>query len=574
LSLALPGYAAPDAEYGKLSKTYTLYPDGSQEFRCSMELTLFTHTAMNRTYGESFIVYNPRYQELKIHASYTKQKDGTIIQTPENALVEVLPRQAANAPAYTHLKEMVVVHTGLELGATIYLDYSVVSKAGYLPALDVSEIIEQSSPVREYTLTLVSPENKPLSFNLVNSTAKAIVSTANGMKQAVWKLRNVPAAPKAPQVTVDAGGLRQLTASSYASIADALSRIKEQLNLSDNAEVEALSETLTNGKDTDAEKIGAILDYVINRLGNSRLTLQEAGYRIRPAGEVIRTAYGTVAEKVNLLAALLNVAGIKAEVAASFYHNNDLNSCGLSAIDELFVIATCGGKNWFLTPLQPSLCQTGWLAGYRQVRSVSGQGEEIAIAAPPAYLNYAYEITIGQGKSESRATATVADAFLPYTGAYVARLTAGGKEAEETKGEGHSLFTYTLSGEAKEKDGYILFRLPDSPIGFSHTPYDSYNTVRKEPLLLSRKADERYRYTIHIPDDFELCTPEGERVVNQSAGSVAFSVRQREGVVEVSRTLTLHRQLIAPSEYAGFRRLAAEWADPNALSLLFKRKNK
>lgn len=28
---------------------------------------------------------------------------------------------------------MVVVHTGLELGATIYLDYSVVTRPGYLP---------------------------------------------------------------------------------------------------------------------------------------------------------------------------------------------------------------------------------------------------------------------------------------------------------------------------------------------------------------------------------------------------------------------------------------------------------
>ena len=120
-------YGASEAEYKKLAKTWTLNADGSQEFRYDMELTLFTHTAMNGTYGESFIVYNPQYQELKINSSYTKQKDGTIIKTPDNAFVEVLPRNAADAPAYNHLKEMVVVHTGLELGATIYLDYTVTS---------------------------------------------------------------------------------------------------------------------------------------------------------------------------------------------------------------------------------------------------------------------------------------------------------------------------------------------------------------------------------------------------------------------------------------------------------------
>ena len=60
------------------------------------ELTLFTHAAMNGLYGESFIVYNPAYQELKIHESYTRQKDGKIVKTPENAFVEVLPAAAAS----------------------------------------------------------------------------------------------------------------------------------------------------------------------------------------------------------------------------------------------------------------------------------------------------------------------------------------------------------------------------------------------------------------------------------------------------------------------------------------------
>lgn len=165
-------FGASEAEYKKLAKTWTLNADGSQEFRYDMELTLFTHTAMNGTYGESFIVYNPQYQELKINSSYTKQKDGTIIKTPDNAFVEVLPRNAADAPAYNHLKEMVVVHTGLELGATIYLDYTVTSKPGYLPEVDIFEELLQSSPVKEYTLTIVIPEAKELAYTLTNNPAK------------------------------------------------------------------------------------------------------------------------------------------------------------------------------------------------------------------------------------------------------------------------------------------------------------------------------------------------------------------------------------------------------------------
>lgn len=146
-----------EAEFRKLAETWTLHQDGSQEYRYYKELTLFTHTAMNSTYGQTFITYNPDFQELKIHSAYVKQKDGTTIQTPDNAFVEVLPAGAADAPAYNRLKEMVIVHTGLELGATIYLDYSVISKAGYLPAIDVCKPLEESSPIKEYSLTFNLP---------------------------------------------------------------------------------------------------------------------------------------------------------------------------------------------------------------------------------------------------------------------------------------------------------------------------------------------------------------------------------------------------------------------------------
>ena len=67
LFMVAPAKAVSEAEFGKLHKTYILHTDGSQEMRVQKELTLFTHTAMNRLYGESFIVYNPEFQELKNH---------------------------------------------------------------------------------------------------------------------------------------------------------------------------------------------------------------------------------------------------------------------------------------------------------------------------------------------------------------------------------------------------------------------------------------------------------------------------------------------------------------------------
>ena len=67
-ALTLP-VTAREAEFKKIKESWTLQADGTQVYRQSKVLTLYTHTAMNRTYGESFITYDPRYQTLQIHES-------------------------------------------------------------------------------------------------------------------------------------------------------------------------------------------------------------------------------------------------------------------------------------------------------------------------------------------------------------------------------------------------------------------------------------------------------------------------------------------------------------------------
>ena len=51
--------------------------------------------------------------------------------------------------AYNHIKEMVITHTGLELGATIYLDYTLSSKPSFLSTPDIDEVLQELSPVKE-----------------------------------------------------------------------------------------------------------------------------------------------------------------------------------------------------------------------------------------------------------------------------------------------------------------------------------------------------------------------------------------------------------------------------------------
>jgi Domain of Unknown Function with PDB structure (DUF3857)/Domain of Unknown Function with PDB structure (DUF3858)/Transglutaminase-like superfamily len=548
LFAATSAFAASEAEYNKLEKTYKLNEDGSQEYRCAMELTLFTHTAMNGTYGESFIVYNPDYQELQIHYSYTVQKDGKIIETPKNAFVEVLPANAADAPAYNNLKEMVVVHTGLELGATIYLDYSIITKPGYLPALDVYDEPLQSSPVQELIYSVIVPESTPFTYTLQNNSAKPKTIHANGMTTTSWTLRNLPAASRNMFVSAKYGDVPYFTATTFASCKEALSTLHKQFNPLKDAQIAAVAENITEDKDTDTEKVQAILNYINNNLGNSRLSLSETGFRFRPADAVINTAYGTAAEKVNLLNGMLNAVGVQAEPAALYRVNAD-KGCGLNAIAELFVVAKADGKQFLLSPLSENRMATAGALN-NLVPSVSlATGEKLTFETPDVAIDYQVDMTVSPEKADAQITSRTGTAQRPYF--------------SEDKGSS------TSSQALKATDGYVLVNLPDAPMTLANSHFCRMNSDRKDNLMMPCKADEQYNYSIQIPEGMKLCTPQIDKTIANAAGQLVYSVQKNGNTAHVTRSLKLNKQLYTPAEYAALRALLTEWGNADMKVLLF-----
>ena len=504
LLIVAPVKAASEAEFGKLHKTYTLHTDGSQEMRVQKELTLFTHAAMNRLYGESFIVYNPEFQELKIHESYTRQKDGNIVKTPENAFVEVLPSAAADAPAYNGLKEMVVVHTGLELGATIYLDYSVITRPGYLPELDVCEQVEELSPIKEYVFSLSVPENKPLHYELLNGKAVPVVKTIGGIKTVTWTLKNVQPRPNMIQVSLPAGNVQAIVASTYISKADALKVVKQQFENNDK-EVSKLAKKLTANAQTPEQKTKLLTTYV-QGLGSCRLSLSQTGYRLRPAAEVVRSAYGTEAEKVALLVALQQASGIQAEIKAVFPKTEDKDAAGLAAVSKLFVTDNA-------------------IADIQDFVSV------VNMDAQPVALE------------------TVSHAISQYDTLRVTAKTGKALEAGYRRFE----LPQVRSGWA----GYE---------GRS----TAMNTTRPVNLLLRYLPDETYTCIVKVADGMKPVVLPTDKKIENSVGSIGVTVNKTTDEIEIVRTLKLKKQLITPSEYPAYYHLMSEWMDTNKGTLLIQ----
>lgn len=570
LGTAISVSAAPEAEFKKLIKSWTLNTDGSQEFHYNMELTIYSYLAMRSLYGESFIQYNPEYQTLKINSSFTKQKDGTIVKTPDNAFVEVLPRSAADAPAYNHLKEMVVVHTGLELGATIYLDYTITTKAGYLPGLDIFEPIQQASPIKEYSLSVTVPVDKDLSYSLANPQVMAKVNVEEGMRTISWKLKNVKPASLAPMQRIESGDMQYLACSTFETNKEAMNYLFGQFDRPESMPLISLAETLTEGKNTDTEKLQAIHSFIVNDFAHSRLSLSETGYHIRPAEDVIRSAYGTDAELINLLYGLLSAAKIETKVCAA-YPVKDPQECSILKAVRFFIQAKADGQTYLLTSGSSKMSEIGWTADYCDIRDLK-TGEEVDLT--PCSPNLSYDVTMKLSDKEvvSSIKANIPAAFVAYSDSKATVFSAGDKNASVSQKENVITVNYQTTGKVESVPGYYLLRLPDSPAGVAHQPYASFNSTRDCNLFLLYAPNETYTYTIEVPANMELSTPTAEKNISNAAGNCLLSIKQTGNKVEVSRSLKINSNLIKRADYPAFHALMAAWATINDTPILFKQK--
>lgn len=528
LLAVLPVKAESEAEFRKLSKTYTLRADGSQELRVQKELTLFTHAAMNGLYGETFIVYDPEFQELTIHESYTRQKDGTVIKTPSNALVEVLPSSAANAPAYNHLKEMVVVHTGLELGATIYLDYSIVSKAGYLPELDVCCPVKELSPVKEFIFRLNVPAGKSVRYELLNASAKPVIAQGNGMKSFIWTLKDVAPRPYAYPSgrgnlglvqAVASGMMPVFIASTWPGYTEAVKYLQKQFAVGNTSVVEGKVAELTQGLEGNPQAMrNAIANYMagLYQLGHCNVSLQDAGYRLRPASEVITSAYGTQAELVNLDVTLQRAAGLEAEVAVCALRPSVDGNRGLATVMSL-------------------VCQSK-----KMPEKVALTGTEEACLQP--FMT----ITDLQGKK------LMLESYL------------GAKEVRTTD-------TLEVKSDKLQElaDGWGIVPLSDPTPVRSLYAYAG-NTSISEKILLPRTVDCALETIVRLPEGMKW-SGHADKEISNACGKVVFSYKAVKGGVKVTRSIRIDRQLQTPANYKELYALLSEWRDTNNHTLVVKK---
>lgn len=572
-------FAAPEADFRKIIKEYTFRNDGEVEITYYKELKINTQIAFNRLYGETFVIYNPVFQKLKIDTSYTIQSDGTAIITPPNAFNEVLPADAANAPAYNHLKEMVITHTGLETGATIFLKYTLHSKPDYYNEIDIDDILQETSPVKEYVVIINVPARQTLNYILTGYNASPAISEKNGIKQYRWTLKNIPAASREPYLPQALNNVPRLTATSYSSQAGPLEALKESFSSPLNEIGEFFTRELVKSDKTIKGKMMTIQKYVADQVANCPVPPENTGYKMRSPYEILRSSYGTEAEKTLLLFNMLKVINTDPELVVVYPGTMKKAVKGLKPISGLKVkVNDNDGTPLFLsattypsgTPELRGERDESWLVSEQGIRLLS-------VIGSLGEISYKANIKIDTLRAITSATMRLGGGLVPImdlkeTETYLKKLTGpAGKTiiSQINSTETHNARLY-FSAEQRlnPQHSYIIYKLPGINEGLNTWNINMLNTSRENIFEIPYPVKEVYEYELKLAPGIKIKTNDCNVEISRSIGSVRISIKQNGDIVKIYRELKLNKSLITPSEYPDFRKIVNAWMNPNTNQLI------
>ncbi|MCD8283483.1 MAG: DUF3857 domain-containing protein [Opitutae bacterium] len=514
----------PEAFYKDFEKIYTFAPNGSCEIRTKSRLRVETLFAVNNLCGETFVVYNPRFQRVKVNEGYTLLPSGKRVPLPENALNEVLPAAAANAPDFNFLRELVITHTALEPGAEIYLDYSI---------------------FYDSTAGILFDENSELPF-----PCEHLVFNFNG---AITEKSNVPARSREAfffpkkDVPVMYPGMEFEEKDIYTDRGDKLDKAGTKI-FSDIA-----SDDL--GKE---DKIAALYKFVQEKIATVKVAPELLNFELRAPETVLQTGYGVPAEKARLLRLLLKTVAPE----------DEWEMCRDFDYDTFFVLRrkNSGGQNRY--DIEP---QSGFANGICE-------NAEVEISPEKQTL---------RGKiSQKNMTPLIPPANISEPKKFFAEL-LGEKESDIKQsvvtrdGTGANELAFEISREEKISELAFIWRVPVSKKGLAASGWDKLPAERQSEFTVSKldgdtEIFEGYEFRIATKDGVSFAGEPANRVLRNELGEVRFSVEKDGATIVVAKSFrfSMKRKFpvgkILPADYSKFRELLREWFAPQNNRVLFR----
>jgi len=588
LSGLLAQEAQNDAVIKKLVKEYTLNKDGTYTLHVYKQVELLSYYSFNRQFGETFIIYHPEFQKLKINKSYTIMADGRKVVTPENAYNEVLPRYAAKAPAFNQMREMVVTHTGVENGAVIHLDYTIHNSAKFTHALMGNEIIPTNAPLKEMKLIVKVPSGKTLNHRTIKSRLAPEVSSSGGMTIYTWTFKDIPAVlSEGHQVPED---MPRVIFTTHDDLKKVYFKFVAQsaFTYPTNEQMDKkVEEVLKECGEDEVKIIMKLQKLVANDIATYYIPPAAIGFRARTPVEVWNTNGGTPLEKAILLNALLmkaNISSTPLAVISSNFYNEEHGNLMLFEDFLLLVNPKRYGK-WYLSATRVNTQNMGYQLGDKTLLVLDGAIESLktytekdsrSVVRSGGTLSFEDDKTIkGDGMIELTNQAnSYLSLYLDST--KIKGMLHGAKVSEfeyRTINENRTVadLKFDCTGSLKTLSTYQFWTIPESTKGTSSWHISYLPATRETDYAVPALLYERYEYTLALPGNYVLVSPTRVVDLDNDYCKVKITLTKLNTDVVITRELEIKEKIIPASSYPEFKAVMDAWINDRYRTLVFKK---
>ena len=583
-----------DAVYLDISHEYILNPDGSTIYNYEHRLKYLTNFSFNSAYGESFIVYDPEWQTLKVTKCAATMADGRVVNAPFNAFNEVLPQWAAGMAPYVRLREMVVTHTGLEKNAVVNLAYTITTKKGFLPGLMGSVMFGDRSPIGRMTVRVKVPSGTSLAAGMARSDLKPVVTAENRYSVSTWTLEHIPlAAVEASQPPL--ASFLPVLLFSTAGMEDLQRHLigDESSRYSLSPTAMSLAKEITKEKGSWIEKALELRAYVEANVGLMNAELPVLGYRAMRAQEVLDRNAGSQLDRAVLLAALCRAAGITAVPALTAVAPSlptDVPS--LNQFTNACVMCSCESPEGEMVFLDPNAPQNGPAltrsAGrnFLPLMKDAKITEMIGLRSEASTLEFDGDLTIGDdGKVEGTAKVKMTGGFdfsfakEAAPGSVRTTLVKIGQGMRVTNlqtdfpknGTTECSANVSSGSPLADAAGLVRFALPGAAGGLGDLHLSLGSAPRTTPVDFGFPFREEERWTIHLPENISVAIMPTPVNLKNEIGEVHFAFSQEGKDVKVVRTFVLNVPRVPVSEYGSIRSIVGTWQEPAHQVMVLKR---
>jgi len=603
-----------DAVYEDILHEYVLQSDGTVVYNYAHKLKLLTPFAFSRAYGESFITYNPTWQKLDVLRSVTRMRDGTKVESPYNAFNEVLPRYAHEGEPFTHLREMVVTHTGIEAGAVVDFAYKITTKPGMFPGLMGAVRCGEREHIVHMFIRIKVPRGTDLAWAFARDDTPVTVTEDGEYTVYTWERNHIPmiedeeAQPPlshyAPVLYFSTVGYDALPPHVLGGTQDA------PLPAPAMAEVERVQAEVPDMLARALE----LRRWVATRIGGMNGPLDILGFHARPPAETVLSNVGSSLDRAVLLAQMCRAAGIEA-FPVLFSHDivnrgmkiertetedgfidtfkaqpqPELPCLHLYPHPAVMCLNLGHEKQLVLDPvsehqdgpsparfrgfylplehdkLEPTPYQTGKSVTEASTTSEWTISDELMVSGSTRVrVDGVSSMVFSPDRFKKRAAAALSDAGQGMKG-------EAGEVETHASGESECEVTVNSVSPLEERGGFMDFRIPHAPGGITELDLPIGDANRTTPVDLPSRMQERCRLVLNLPDGVRAVSIPGEIEISNNVGSLRSVIKAKGGTVTVTRTLTFSVGQVMPEGYVDLQELLRAWRMPSHNSLLLKK---